>query len=123
MFLLDVAALKASVFCLYLICRDWSSAFKSSARPYAAEFEKMAEVFIEDINVFIEHRGLLGVALFAMLLTCVPGGKERLFRIYQTMDLVSRLSDEIRREEDWVRSMWSRGYQYQRYCMSDFGAC
>ena len=65
MFLLDVASLKASVIGMYYVFRDYSEAFKKPKMNYPEEFVPLAECVIEDITVYIEHRGALLLALLA----------------------------------------------------------
>lgn len=56
-FLLDCASMKASVIGLWFVLRDWTESFKNAKRPYPDEFIAIADCTLEDITVYIEHRG------------------------------------------------------------------
>jgi len=102
--LLDVASLKASLVALYQLHREWQYAFPHSHRQYANDLRAVFATLVEDMALFIEHRG----------------GKERIYRIYQSFDVISRMHEELRREDEWVKSVLSRAYQYERYMINDF---
>jgi len=87
--LLDVASLKASLVCFYSITRDWNSAFTHSKRNYANDCRAIMRALVEDMAMYVEHRA----------------GKERLVRIYQSFDQLSKVNEGMRREEDWVKSI------------------
>lgn len=56
-FLLDCASMKASVIGLWFVLRDWTESFKKAKRAYPDEFVSIADCTLEDITVYIEHRG------------------------------------------------------------------
>jgi len=102
--LLDIAALKSDFMGLYLIYRDWESAFKAPTRQYVKEAKEIFACLIEDCEVFMEHEG----------------SKERLLRYYQNVNAIAKLHGHLLKQEDWVKSLLSRNYQYQRLLMNDF---
>jgi hypothetical protein len=99
--LLDIASLKASIIALFQLNREWS---KNLHRSYSEEFFVISRLLVEDIVAYISHRG----------------GKARLFRIYKSFDRMSKLLEDLRCEDDWIRSAITRAYQYLRFMMVDF---
>lgn len=85
--LLDIASLKASMMGLYYLHRDWASSFNKPKHPYANNFRALMRTFVQDLVKYMEHKG----------------GKERLHRIYETFDAMSKIHEALRKEEDWVK--------------------
>eukprot|EP01128_Nolandella_sp_AFSM9_P002403 TRINITY_DN12770_c0_g1_i1.p1 TRINITY_DN12770_c0_g1~~TRINITY_DN12770_c0_g1_i1.p1 ORF type:complete len:473 (-),score=55.22 TRINITY_DN12770_c0_g1_i1:4-1422(-) len=98
--LLDVASLKSSIIGLYIMSREWPSD------------DRRAELR----DVMRHHLDCLLVAVSDYL----THKTSDVYQIYIHFDNIFYTCEELRKSDDWIRSVISRGYQYVRYAMNDF---
>jgi len=99
--LLDVASLKASSLGLYWHCREWP-AVQADKDLFSEAMRQALDELLKEISLYLTHR------------------HADIYLIYAKFDEVNHIVENLRRREDWIRSVVSRLYQYVRYMLNDF---
>jgi len=98
--LLDVASLKASSIALYYHSREWPPA--AQAPIFSESIRQILEELLKEISLYLHHK------------------KQNIHLIYHKFDELNHVCEEIRRSDDWIKSVVSRLYQYVRFMINDF---
>lgn len=96
--LMSIADLKASVLDLYYCIRDWQ-------KPNSTLDQRLKVIcckLLSDISIFAMHGG------------------STVNEIYESIDDMTLVIEELRKEDDWIRSVISRAYQYRRFVCLGF---
>jgi hypothetical protein len=93
-----VADIKSCALALYWCCRDW----EKPGSFVHLQMKHALTLLLSEMNTYLMHSG-------------TP-----LSEIFRAFDRVDRILDKMLAEGDWVRSVISRAYQYQRFILVDF---
>eukprot|EP01098_Paradermamoeba_levis_P016259 TRINITY_DN8677_c0_g1_i2.p1 TRINITY_DN8677_c0_g1~~TRINITY_DN8677_c0_g1_i2.p1 ORF type:complete len:263 (-),score=60.70 TRINITY_DN8677_c0_g1_i2:4-792(-) len=96
--LVNLADMKSSMVDLFYCCRE----FQKPGTQVDVRCKEICQKLLRKIAEYAMHKG-----------TTVE-------EIYNLFEEMSWLLEELRRQDDWIRSVISRAYQYRRYILNDF---
>jgi len=110
----SIGSIKSTAITIYSWYREWTGDFEKGTHipPESKEYrvnltrevKAILTFLFSDMNKFLSHRGNSG----------------DLARIYRSFDLLSKAHEDLRRSEEWIKSVISRMYYNHRLLLNDF---
>jgi len=96
----EVASIKASAISLFYCARNWPA----HNQDLTTRFHECIYLLLRYMRHFLSNKT----------------GPSTLTEVYRQFDELSLLCEELRQQDEWVKSVVSRAYQYVRYMQADF---
>jgi len=102
--LLDVVSLKASIICLHGLAKELPPKKDGLNIAFTQKMNVILENLMNHMTKYISHND----------------DGSTIYIIYEQFDALLHLIEKMRMSDDWLKSVISRAYQYQRYLVNDF---